>query len=53
VDDNPGVIFMDSSVVNDPRIIGRNKKVVAINSAIEVDITGQVCAGNVKTVDGS
>lgn len=40
VDDNPGIAFMGSSVTND-LIIMKNKKTVAINSAIEVDVTGQ------------
>jgi acyl-CoA hydrolase len=35
--------------VNDPHVIRRNKKVIAINSAIEVDITGQVCADSIGT----
>jgi acyl-CoA hydrolase len=45
VDDNPSVAFLDASVTNDPVVIARNPKVTAINSAIEVDLTGQVCAG--------
>jgi acyl-CoA hydrolase len=46
VDNNPFVAFMDASVTNNPSIIGSNEKVTAINSAIEVDLSGQVCAGN-------
>ncbi|KAJ3031016.1 hypothetical protein HDV00_008593 [Rhizophlyctis rosea] len=49
VDDNPTVEFYDSEITNDPRIIGRNKNVVAINSAVEIDLTGQVCADSVGT----
>lgn len=49
VDGNHSIVFMDSSVVNNPRIIGSNPKVTAINSAIEVDLTGQVCADSVGT----
>ncbi|KAJ3300095.1 hypothetical protein HK104_004564 [Borealophlyctis nickersoniae] len=49
VNDNPTIAFLDSSVTNDPVIIGSNKNVVAINSAIEVDLTGQVCADSVGT----
>jgi acyl-CoA hydrolase len=49
LDDNPGVSFMDVSYVNDTSVIRRNPKVVAINSAIEIDITGQVCADSIGT----
>jgi acyl-CoA hydrolase/RimJ/RimL family protein N-acetyltransferase len=44
IDDNPFFQFHDTSYVNDPYIIGQNKKMIAINSALEVDLTGQVCA---------
>lgn len=47
VDDNPAFVFLDIDYVNDPHVIRRNPKVVAINSAIEVDITGQVCADSI------
>lgn len=47
--DNPAVSFMDVSYVNDTAVIRRNPKVVAINSAIEIDITGQVCADSIGT----
>ena len=47
--DNPAVSFMDVSFVNDTSVIRRNPKVVAINSAIEIDITGQVCADSIGT----
>lgn len=49
VDDNTGVVFLDISFVNDPGIIRMNPKVMAINSAIEVDFTGQVCADSIGT----
>ncbi|KAJ3410144.1 hypothetical protein HDV05_004048 [Chytridiales sp. JEL 0842] len=49
VDDNPFVAFMDASVTNNPSIIGSNPRVTAINSAIEVDLSGQVCADSVGT----
>ncbi|MDR1093996.1 MAG: 4-hydroxybutyrate--acetyl-CoA CoA transferase [Clostridiales bacterium] len=42
-DDNPAVFVMDGGWVNDPYVIGRNDNQVSINSAIEVDLTGQ-CA---------
>lgn len=47
VHDNPSVSFMDVSFVNDTAVIRRNPKVTAINSAIEIDITGQVCADSI------
>jgi len=47
VDDNPSVAFMDVSFVNDTAVIRQNPKVVAINSAIELDITGQVCSDSI------
>ncbi|MBL7900425.1 MAG: acetyl-CoA hydrolase/transferase family protein [Bacteroidia bacterium] len=49
VDDNPGVKVLDVSYVNDPRIICLNNKVTAINSAVEIDITGQVCSDSIGT----
>ncbi|HEX3024690.1 MAG TPA: acetyl-CoA hydrolase/transferase C-terminal domain-containing protein [Chitinophagaceae bacterium] len=47
VNDNPAFVFLDIDYVNDPHVIRRNPKVVAINSAIEVDLTGQVCADSI------
>jgi len=44
IDDNPFFQFHDTAYVNDPYVIGQNKKMIAINSALEVDLTGQVCA---------
>lgn len=49
VDDNPSVVVMNIDYVNDTAIIRTNPKVTAINSAIEVDITGQVCADSIGT----
>ena len=49
VDDNPAFAFLDVDYVNEPAIIKRNKRVVAINSAIEIDLTGQVCADSIGT----
>jgi acyl-CoA hydrolase len=49
VDNNPYVTLMDVSFVNDTSVIRRNPKVVAINSAIELDLTGQVCADSIGT----
>jgi acyl-CoA hydrolase len=47
IDDNPSFAFLDIDYVNDPHVIRRNPKVIAINSAIEVDLTGQVCADSI------
>lgn len=47
INDNPAFVFLDIDYVNDPHVIRRNPKVVAINSAIEVDVTGQVCADSI------
>lgn len=47
LDDNPIVHFKEASYTNDTAIIRRNPKVTAINSAIEIDITGQVCADTI------
>ncbi|WP_423147147.1 acetyl-CoA hydrolase/transferase family protein [Rubrolithibacter danxiaensis] len=49
VDDNHSVRVMDIAYVNDTSIIRQNPKVTAINSAIEIDITGQVCADSIGT----
>lgn len=49
VDDNPSFAFLDAQYVNDTKVIRENPKVVAINSAIEVDLTGQVCADSIGT----
>lgn len=49
VNDNPAFQFLDIDYVNDPHVIRRNHKMVAINSAIEIDITGQVCADSIGT----
>jgi acetyl-CoA hydrolase len=44
VDNNPFMEFRPTQFTNDPFTISRNKKMVAINSALEIDLTGQVCA---------
>ncbi|MFI5386272.1 MAG: acetyl-CoA hydrolase/transferase family protein, partial [Fimbriimonadales bacterium] len=49
VDENPQVWMLDIAYVNDTSVIRRNPKVTAINSAIEVDITGQICADSIGT----
>jgi len=47
VNDNPIVEMHPTEYVNDPFIISRNDRMVAINSAIEVDLTGQVCSDSI------
>jgi acyl-CoA hydrolase len=49
VDDNPFFAFLDAQYVNDTKVIRENPNVVAVNSAIEVDLTGQVCADSIGT----
>ncbi|MGI8893790.1 MAG: acetyl-CoA hydrolase/transferase family protein [Bacteroidia bacterium] len=53
IDDNPLTVFLDIAYVNDTAVIRQNPKVVAINSAIEIDITGQVCADSIGTIQYS
>jgi acyl-CoA hydrolase len=47
INDNPAINFLDIDYVNDPHVIRRNPKVIAINSAVEVDLTGQICADSI------
>ena len=49
VDDNPQVALVDVAYVNDTAVIRRNPKVTAINSALEIDLTGQVAADSLGT----
>jgi acetyl-CoA hydrolase len=47
VDDNPIIELHPTEYVNDPFVIAQNERMVSINSAIEVDLTGQVCADSI------
>ena len=47
VDDNPLIELHPTEYVNDPFVIAQNERMVAINSAIEIDLTGQVCADSI------
>jgi acetyl-CoA hydrolase len=47
VDDNPLIELHRTEYINDPFVIAQNEKMVAINSAIEIDLTGQVCADSI------
>lgn len=49
IDDNPMVLMKDVGYTNDPFLIARQPKMTAINSALQVDITGQVCADSLGT----
>ena len=46
---NPTVLMRDIAYTNDPRVISQNPKVISINSAVEIDLTGQVCADSIGT----
>ncbi len=47
IDDNPETVLLDIGYVNSTAVIRQNPKVTAINSAVEIDLTGQVCADSV------
>ncbi|MBK8339716.1 MAG: acetyl-CoA hydrolase/transferase family protein [Flavobacteriales bacterium] len=47
IDDNPQFAFLDAQYVNDGHVIRSNPKATAINSAIEIDLTGQVCSDSI------
>ncbi len=47
IDDNPEVVLLDCEYVNSSYVIKKNPRVVAINSAIEIDLSGQVCADSI------
>ena len=49
VDDNPIFEFHPTSYTNDPALIARNDNMVAINSALQIDLTGQVCSDSIGT----
>lgn len=50
IHDNPGVAMMDVEYTNKVSVIAQNPKVTAINSALQIDITGQVCADSIGIV---
>ncbi len=49
IDNNPGVAMLDVAYTNRVAVIAQNPKVTAINSALQIDITGQVCADSIGT----
>jgi acyl-CoA hydrolase len=50
VDDNPNILVLDVEATNDPAQIRQNPKMCAINSALEIDLTGQVCAESLGSI---
>jgi acyl-CoA hydrolase/GNAT superfamily N-acetyltransferase len=49
IHDNPFFEFLPTDYVNDPVVIARNDRMISINSALQVDLTGQVCADSIGT----
>ena len=49
IDDNPSFEFRSISYTNDPFVVAQNERMVAINGALQVDLTGQVCADSLGT----
>lgn len=49
MDGNPDIVFKDVAWTNDPFIIAQNPKVMSINSCLEIDLTGQICADSIGT----
>ncbi len=49
IDNNPDVLMMDVGYTNNPFIISKHPKMTAINSALQIDLTGQVCADSIGT----
>jgi len=49
IDNNPVFEFHPTQYVNDPFVIGQNDDMIAVNSAIQVDLTGQICADSIGT----
>ncbi len=47
IHDNPMFSFRPTEYINDPAVIGKQKKMVAVNMALEIDLTGQVCSDSV------
>ncbi len=49
MDGNPDIIFRDVAWTNNPYVIAQNPKVMSINSCLEIDLTGQICADSIGT----
>ncbi len=50
VEDNPGIMELRGKTVNDPSVVARNDNMISINTAISVDLTGQVCSESIGPV---
>ena len=50
---NPSILIMSGNYVNDPAVIAKNDNMVSVNTAIEVDLTGQVCSETIGTIQYS
>lgn len=53
VDDNPSVLALDVAATNDPAQIRQNPRMCSINTALEIDLTGQICADSLGTMQYS
>lgn len=53
VDDNPNILALDASSTNDPAQIRQNPRTCAITSALEIDLTGQICSDSLGTMQYS
>lgn len=53
IDNNPSVMILNGKYVNDPHIIGLNDNMVSINTAMEVDLSGQVCSESIGHIQFS
>jgi len=53
MDGNPAVLMMPGAYTNDPQVIARNFRMVSVNSALQVDLTGQVCSESIGSVQYS
>ena len=53
VDDNPNILALDVVTTNDPALIRQNPRMCAVNSALEIDLTGQICADSLGTMQYS
>ena len=49
VHNNPLIEFLRTEYINDPFVVSQNDRMVAVNSAIEIDLTGQICADSIGT----
>lgn len=50
LDDNPSVLFKSGAWVNDPYVIGNNKKFTSVNATLEIDLTGQCCSESIGSM---